>query len=377
MLSYWEQTSLLHFDILIIGSGIVGLNTAIDLKEQYPKASIAILERGIMPSGASTRNAGFACFGSLSELIDDLQHTPQQEVYQLYKHRKEGIQLLRQRLGDEAIGFEQQGSHELLTAAEAPLLEHIPELNKMLADLDEQPIFELAHEQIQQFGIAQAHFPYCVAAASEGSIHTGKMMQALIQLAISKGVHIITGAAVSSYEEEEKQVKVWVKDEIRHTEITYNCQQLLICNNAFATQFFPELAIQPGRGQILITQPIQDLKLKGIYHFDHGYYYFRAIDNRVLIGGGRNIDFEGERTTAFAPNKQIEQAIMYYLKEAILPNQQFEIAMQWSGIMAFGPTKSPILHKVSNRVHGAFRLGGMGVALGTQLAKDLSQQIHL
>jgi cation diffusion facilitator CzcD-associated flavoprotein CzcO len=72
-LSFWEKS--LYFeslDFTIIGAGIVGLSTAIFLKEKFPRSKILILERGYLPSGASTKNAGFACFGSPTELYDDL-----------------------------------------------------------------------------------------------------------------------------------------------------------------------------------------------------------------------------------------------------------------------------------------------------------------
>jgi hypothetical protein len=62
---------------------------------------ILVLEKKNLPHGASTKNAGFACFGSISEIIDDLNHI-QEEVYQLVTKRLEG-RLLRR--GDEAIDF--------------------------------------------------------------------------------------------------------------------------------------------------------------------------------------------------------------------------------------------------------------------------------
>ena len=61
MFSYWEQQSFTSYDYVIIGSGIVGLSTAIELKEKFPGATVLILERGLLPTGASSRNAGFAC----------------------------------------------------------------------------------------------------------------------------------------------------------------------------------------------------------------------------------------------------------------------------------------------------------------------------
>ena len=61
-LSYWERTSwFANIDYTIVGSGIVGLNCALELKNKHPQARILILEKGMLPQGASTKNAGFAC----------------------------------------------------------------------------------------------------------------------------------------------------------------------------------------------------------------------------------------------------------------------------------------------------------------------------
>ena len=51
--------------------------------------------------------------------------------------------------------------------------------------------------------------------------------------------------------------------------------------------------ITPARGQIIVTEPIDDLPWTGCHHFDEGFYYFRNIGNRVLLGGARNQDFDG------------------------------------------------------------------------------------
>ncbi|RYZ47414.1 MAG: FAD-binding oxidoreductase, partial [Sphingobacteriales bacterium] len=66
MLSYWEKTSFLHYDHIVIGSGIVGLSTALELRGRFPSSRILVLERGLLPTGASSRNAGFACMGSVT-----------------------------------------------------------------------------------------------------------------------------------------------------------------------------------------------------------------------------------------------------------------------------------------------------------------------
>ena len=73
MLSFWEIESLISYDYIIVGGGITGLSTAISIKEKDASKNILIIERGVLPTGASTKNAGFACFGSMTELIDDME----------------------------------------------------------------------------------------------------------------------------------------------------------------------------------------------------------------------------------------------------------------------------------------------------------------
>lgn len=372
MISFWEKASLLTYDFIIIGSGIVGLNTAINLKIQYPHAAVLVLERGILPTGASTRNAGFACMGSLSELCDDLQTLSEDELLNLFAQRKQGIALLRQRLGDDTIGYRKNGSHELLAAHEAPILDKLDYFNTLLKEVSEEPVFRISNEAIDRFGMSRQHFPYCVETTCEGELHTGKMMRSLIDFAISKGVEIKTGVEVTEIAERSSEVLLHVNDPYRAEGLHFVARQLLVCTNAFTPRFFPELDIKPGRGQVILTSPIPGLRLQGIFHFDQGYYYFRELEGRILFGGGRNLDFETEATDQITLNEQIIDNLCQWLKEAIIPGTPFEIDMKWSGIMAFGKDKQPIVRSFSNRIHGAFRMGGMGVALGSLVAQQLA-----
>ena len=90
--SFWEQESFYNnIDYAIIGSGIVGLSAAIELKSKFPKAKVVVLEKGFLPSGASTKNAGFACFGSPTETLDDLSIMSEKEVFSIVEKRWEGL----------------------------------------------------------------------------------------------------------------------------------------------------------------------------------------------------------------------------------------------------------------------------------------------
>jgi len=112
--SYWEnKTWLSNIDFVIVGSGIVGLNCALELRSKHPKSKIVVLEKGLVPYGASTRNAGFACFGSLTEILSDLDSHSTLEVYELIKKRVSGLRRLRNLLGDKQIKYKQLGGNEI------------------------------------------------------------------------------------------------------------------------------------------------------------------------------------------------------------------------------------------------------------------------
>ena len=135
--SYWEKNSWLSsIDVAIIGSGIVGLSCALAVRERFPTKKIVVFEKGMLPSGASTKNAGFACFGSMSEILADLKTHTEQELVQLVQHRVAGLQLLRDTLGDNAIDFQLHGGYEIFSEQDAELyeqcIERIPEINSLL-----------------------------------------------------------------------------------------------------------------------------------------------------------------------------------------------------------------------------------------------------
>ena len=105
---------------------------------------------------------------------------------------------------------------------------------------------------------------------------------------------------------------------------------------------------------------------------DEGYHHFPELEGRVLFGGGRNLDFEGETTTVFALQPRIHEELENRLRDIILPGFSFNIADRWTGIMAFGPNREPIIRRHSAKIALGVRMGGMGVAIGTEVGAQLA-----
>jgi gamma-glutamylputrescine oxidase len=368
-LSYWElKTWLNNVDFTIVGSGIVGLSTALHLKKKVPKAKIVVLEKGLFPQGASTKNAGFACFGSLSEILQDLQsHTPD-EVVALVRQRHEGLQLLRVTLGDDVLSYQQLGGYELFLDKDRSLYEtciqQMKDVNTLLKPIFKADVFSNVSNS---FGFTNVQDNY-IQNKFEGQIDTGKMMQALIKKAQEQGIIILNNSTVETYIEHTNKVS------IKTTHFEFSSSKLILTTNGFAQQLIKE-DVQPARAQVLITKPIKDLHIKGTFHLDCGYYYFRNIDNRILLGGGRNLDFDTENTTVFSQTEQIQNALEALITNTILPNTSFEIDQRWSGIMGVGSQKKPIVKQLSNHVYCGVRMGGMGVAIGSVIGKEVSELI--
>lgn len=368
-LSYWEIKSwLTNIDFTIVGSGIVGLNCALHLKSRFPKANILILEKGMLPQGASTKNAGFACFGSLSEILDDLNSHSEEEVIQLVKKRADGLALLKQSLGENTIDYENHGGYELFGNSDKALYENClskrEDINTMLQPIFKDDVFSLK-SNIFNFKNIQNQY---VFNQFEGQIDTGKMMASLTHLVLRKGVKIINSIMVKSFSEDSNAVK------LKTDQFEFSTSKLLIATNGFASQLLNE-KVKPARAQVLITKPIENLQIKGTFHLDKGYYYFRNIDNRILFGGGRNLDFKGEETTKLEQTQRIQNKLEELLKITILPETLFEVEHRWSGIMGVGNQKKAIVKPISNHVYCGVRLGGMGVAIGSLVGKELADLV--
>ena len=372
--SIWEKESFFSTkDVIIVGSGLVGLWSAYHLKKENPKLSVAVVDRGIIPAGASTRNAGFACFGSVTELLNDIRIMGEDNMLELVEMRYRGLKQIQKVFKSKAIDFEVCGGYELITEetklSKKELKHEIERLNKSLsAFIKKGKTFRLADKKIKAFGFNGV--THLIENKLEGYLHSGKLCQALLQQIQAMGVTVLNAIEIAGYEKIGNQVVLYTNQHIH-----LSTRQLLICTNAFTKQLLPDADIIPARGQVLVTSEIAGLPFKGTFHFDEGYYYFRNLGNRILLGGARNLAFEEERTSEMMTTEKIQQELERFLKEVVLPhnNAPYTIEHRWSGIMGLGSEKMPIVKKVSDNVFCAVRMSGMGVALapvvGGQVAK--------
>ena len=361
-LSYWEQKSLLpSSDIIVIGAGIVGLTAARIIAEKYPKYTVCVLEKDIVGSTASSRNAGFACFGSVSEILSDLQTMDQKVVANLIQTRKQGLKILLDRYGAKNLNLNLCGGYELYEDG-----------NQFEADLKQlEVVNQLISSEHQTFEIC-ASPPHmrvhnqCFINREEGHLDTGKLYKALTQDCKSQGVSIHRGFEVQSIIENQSQVTL----KLKHLG-SIKASKVVVATNALTRRLFFTEAVVPARNQVLVTNPCNH-NLSGTYHMDAGYVYLRDIGDRILIGGARNF-FPSECTDQHGINEDNITFLKSILEEKIVPQVgAIEVDFKWSGIIAPKPSKFPIVKKYSDRVTLGVRLGGMGVAIGMKIGEEVA-----
>lgn len=370
--SYWENNTWFNrVDACIVGAGIVGLSTAIYLKQHHPGLNVLVLERGLLPDGASTKNAGFACFGSLSELASDLNQLSDSEVYNLMKLRIEGLQELQNLLGCDCIDYQNLGGYELFSPEQDTLFQSsiaiMDEMNRWVKDiLGMDACYSLEDKRLPALGFQG--YNHLISNRAEGQIDTGKMMEAMLQKASSSGVKLIFGTEVTELIGESKAHYLQLSNGIK-----LRSRKVLICTNGYAAQLLPDLQVKPGRAQVLVTSPIPDLPFSGCFHMEEGYYYFRNIHGRVLLGGGRHLDKLAETNYSHETSALIQNELERILGQQIIPGREYTIEHRWAGTMGLGETKKPIVEELPSGILVGVRMGGMGVAIGTRIGQELCE----
>jgi gamma-glutamylputrescine oxidase len=373
-LSFWEKQAITEgIDFAIIGAGIVGIACAIELRKLHPNAKIVLLERGYLSTGASTKNAGFACFGSVTELADDLSNMSETAVWDTVAMRYEGLKRLQERFSPKQIGLQINGSWDLLThdesVSKSDLDEKIPYFNDQIKRITgEDNCFSYDASISLVTGFKGIHGGY--KNRLEGEIMTSNLIQASNFLLAQNEIHVLYGIHVNQLIDTDNSVEI-------HTNFgLLKAAKTAVTVNGFAKELLKDDRISPARAQVLVTSELHANPLPGTFHYQKGYYYFRSVGKRILLGGGRNLDFKGETTTSFEQTTLISNALEHLLSEHILPNQSFTIDYKWSGIMGVGNEKKPIIEKISSNIGIGVRMGGMGVAIGSLVGEELARMMN-
>ena len=367
--SYWESNAWLEdVDLMVVGAGIVGLSAALYARSLHPNWRIVVVDADPLGGGGSSRNAGFSCFGSATELRHDRHTLGDEAALELVRKRWQGLQQLRSTFGDAALGHRVCGSVELFPQAgneATPSTSELADLNRWIQPVTGVadtfttiPPHSLPHLDIDSEGPA-------ILSRLEGLLDTGKMNRAFRSLAQASDIDLLTGIRVDSTEVTEGTCTLHISTLSRDAS-TVHPKRLIIATNALAAGLIPALDVQPAINHVLVTDRIPGFDFPHAVHIDAGYVYARPIENRMLIGGGRHWGLDETAT------RHRLRALLGTLWPA---TKTADITYKWSGQLGVGSDRSPIVKRLAPSAVAAVRLGGMGVAIGMEVGRLAAEEL--
>ena len=353
-LSWWEYQYLLKdVDYTILGAGIVGLSTAIELKQFAPELKVLIVDKKTYPIGASTKNAGFACFGSVSEILDDIDRFGEDICHNLISMRWRGLFIMKGRLSATEMDYQNKPGIEIFDQKDEQYYHsQIPIINDIIDQiLNEKDCFSARNGPFGNEAVNRL----------EGCLNPQKMMANLELKARLLGVVFLQGVDVEEIDEINCVLSTKFGD--------FNFNNLVVCTNGFSNKLLRGVDVQPARNQVIITHPVDGFSLDGCYHMHKGYVYFREVDSRLILGGGRHLAMTAETTDILDNTDHIIDYLKDLAEAKILKGRDMKIDRVWSGILGVGDDKMPIVKKINSNVMVAIRMGGMGIAIGSYIGR--------
>jgi len=342
-------------DVLIVGAGFMGRWLALFLQRSRPTLNVLVVERDLIGYGASTRNAGFLTTGQVTEMFQDSHESGFDSVLQLFKRRRAGVHLVRQEFPQLAI--DPCGSIDF-----DPVTDEKREFASRIHKAVGATVF---HERSVNLGgntVSAFCQPY------DAGVHPMELLHAIADAA--RGVKFAFGVKVRSLSDGNAIVELGD----RTHGLKYG--RAFVCTNAFAAELEPGSPVTPGRGQVIVTSPVTTTTSQCLGYLNAGYDYFRFVDGRLLLGGGRNKFLAQETTNELATTDNL----LGHLKATaarVLGHSNFRVEHHWAGIMGFVGGKhiggSP-RRRIDACTEAIAGFGGMGVALTPMFAQEIAAQ---
>lgn len=362
--SYWELAATPHaqpqslpanVDVLIVGAGFMGCWLALFLQRRNPALRVLVLERDSIGYGASTRNAGFLTTGQITEMFEDARESGLDAVLGMFARRRAGLALVRQEFPQLEVDACGSTDFDPVTDEKREFARGV---NAALGEtmFVERPVNLGGHPSTGFF------------QARDAGVHPMKLLDQIrnrcAQDTFAFGVPVRRIGGGSALCEANG----------RPHEIRYS--RAFVCTNGLASDLESASPVAPGRGQVIVTSPVTTPTDRTLGYLNAGYDYFRFVDGRLLIGGGRNRFRDQETTGEIATTGEL----LGHLRATaarVLGHDRFSVDYHWAGIMGFiggkhlgGSPRRPI-DETTEAVAG---FGGMGVALTPVFAREIAEQ---
>lgn len=299
---------------------------------------VRLFEAREIAGGASGRNGGFALRGG----------APAYDVAreELGAERARGLWVMTERYLDRLEGlagdaFRRTGSLRLAV------------------DPAEASELEAEYEALREDGFAvewrrdlpdplAGRFEGAIFHPADGSLQPARWVRRLAALAAEAGADLREHERVESLEDLE-------------------ADQVVIATDGYTRGLVAELdaAIQPTRGQVIVTEPLERQVFPCPHYARHGYDYWQQTpDGRLVAGGFRDKAIDHEHTAEEATTPLIQGYLEEFVGEMLRERPRIE--HRWAGIFGSTADRLPLVGRLpgNDRVWVSAGYSGHGNVMG-------------
>lgn len=184
-------------DVIVVGAGFAGLNTALELCALG--ANVIVLEREFAGFGASGRNAGYLIGGQALEYDMFLKRVGREQAKAIVGYYDKGVTYVERRLSELGIDCDYNASGIIRAGVHPSQEAKLRESMQIGLELGSPGLF-LDHAAMRARGIPPAFLFGCYMPGG-GTLDPGKYVMGLRRAALQAGVKIHENTALLSYAE--------------------------------------------------------------------------------------------------------------------------------------------------------------------------------
>lgn len=352
-------------DVAIIGGGLVGLWTALRIKERDPACDVVVLEQDVCGGGASGRNGGFVMswWPKLASLI---RLCGREDALALARVSEAVIGELGSYLEEHAIDAAFHRGGWLWTATSQAQMGAWRPVMRLCDELGVQPFVPLEGDEVAKRTGSPRHLAG-VLECSVATVQPAALVRGLRRVASEQGVRIFERTLVRRLTRRRPPLLVTPGGRVR-------AEKVVIATNAWAANL-PELhlALVVISSDIVLTEPIPE-RLREI-GWSGGEaitdsqimvdYYRTTQDGRIAFGkGGWGIALAGRVPASFDRHLGRARMVAGDLRRYYPALSDVRIVRDWGGPIDRSPDSLPLIGHLGGREHLIYGVGWSGNGVG-------------
>lgn len=348
-------------NVCIVGGGYTGLWTAIKIKQAAPETSVTIIEKGLCGQGASGRNGG--CMLTFSTKFSTLLRLfGTEEAVRLVQASEQAVFDIVEFCKSHNIDAEVCLDGAIYTAT-----------NKTQQANLHQPVVLLQKYGInrwQTLAASEAKWQSGtdatlagISTEAAGSLHPGKLVLGLKQVALKLGVQIFENTPMTSMTKGTKTLVNTANGKVI-------ADKVVIAINAWTGEYFKQFNKHYVlvSSDMIITKPQPErLNLVGL---DHGkaiadsrifvHYYRTTKDGRLMLGKGGNLFAYNNRLLPEFDQASQYQTMLETSFNKLFPNLAPNFETTWTGASDRSVTGLPFFGELAGYNNVFYGLGYSG-----------------